>query len=81
MSDNQDITALSFENAVAELETIIKQLETGKVSLEESVAIYTRGVALRKHCEFKLSEAEAKVEQIIIHKDGTAEVKPFDTVK
>ncbi len=51
------ITALSFEAAMGELETIVRRLESGDVSLEESVALYERGHALRGHCEARLAAA------------------------
>ncbi|MEM6602414.1 MAG: exodeoxyribonuclease VII small subunit [Pseudomonadota bacterium] len=76
--ENADIKDMSFEVAASELEQIIRQLEEGKASLDESVKIYGRGVALKAHCDFKLSEAEAKVEKILIQKDGTAVLEPFD---
>lgn len=73
-----DIAEMTFEKAMAELEQIIHKLEDGKVSLEESVNIYNRGVSLKKHCDFKLSEAEAKVEKILIQKDGSTIIEPFE---
>ena len=75
---NDDIKSLSFEDAAAQLEKIIHQLEDGKVSLDESVQIYSRGVLLKNHCEMKLLDAAAKVEKILIQKDGTPIIEPFD---
>ena len=68
MSD--DISAMNFEKALAELETIVAKLEGGKVDLEESIKIYERGEALRKHCEAKLAEAEARIEKITLSPQG-----------
>ena len=65
-----DITAMNFEKALAELETIVAKLESGKVDLEESIKIYERGEALRKHCEAKLAEAEARIEKITLSPQG-----------
>ena len=65
-----DITAMNFEKALAELETIVANLESGKVDLEESIKIYERGEALRKHCEAKLAEAEARIEKITLSPQG-----------
>ena len=65
-----DISALNFEKALAELETIVAKLESGKVDLEESIKIYERGEALRKHCEAKLAEAEARIEKITLSPQG-----------
>jgi exodeoxyribonuclease VII small subunit len=60
-----DIETLSFEKALAELEGIVKALESGQGALEASVAAYQRGAALRAHCERKLAEAEQKVQAIV----------------
>lgn len=65
-----DIAALSFEAALAQLEDIVTRLENGKVELEESIRIYERGEALKKHCEAKLAEAEARIERITLGPDG-----------
>ncbi len=59
-----DIAALGFEDAMKELERIVKDLESGQVKLDDAVKAYERGAALRRHCEAKLSEARAKVEKI-----------------
>ena len=76
-----DISDFSFEQASTELEKIVRTLEDGKVSLEDSVKIYERGITLKNHCDKKLNEAEAKVEKILIQKDGSAIIEPFDDVK
>ena len=65
-----DVAGLSFEAALAELETIVQSLERGNVPLEESIAIYERGEALRARCEALLKEAEARVEMITRDADG-----------
>ena len=64
-----DIAALSFEQALAELEGIVRELESGKGALEASVTAYQRGAALKRHCEAKLAEAEQKIQAIV---DGPA---------
>ncbi|WP_240048378.1 exodeoxyribonuclease VII small subunit [Crenalkalicoccus roseus] len=61
----REIGALSFEDALAELEAIVSRLEQGKGTLAEAIADYERGTALRKHCEARLSEAEARVQAIV----------------
>ncbi len=61
-----DITGLSFEKALEELEGIVRRLEQGSVPLEESLAIYERGETLKKHCEVLLRQAEARIEKITI---------------
>ncbi len=67
-----DVTRLSFERAIEELETIVKRLEEGKVPLEESVAIYERGEALKRRCEDLLRQAEARVDKITTDANGQA---------
>ena len=74
---NQPIDSLSFESALEELETIVRALESGSAPLEQSIATYERGVALKKHCEKKLAEAQMKVEKISIGKDGQISSEPF----
>lgn len=61
----RDLAALSFEDALQELEEIVKSLEGGKGNLAQAIADYERGAALRQHCERKLVEAEAKVQAIV----------------
>jgi exodeoxyribonuclease VII small subunit len=65
-----DVAKLSFERAIEELEMIVKRLEDGKVPLEESVAIYERGEALKRRCEELLRQAEARVEKITTSANG-----------
>lgn len=68
---NVDISTLSFEAALKELEEIVGKLESGSVELEESITIYERGEALRTHCDNLLKKAEAKVEKITLDANGT----------
>jgi exodeoxyribonuclease VII small subunit len=65
-----DVRKLSFERALEELESIVKRLEEGKVPLEESVTIYERGEALKRHCEELLRQAEARVDKITTDANG-----------
>ena len=67
-----DIQAMSFEQALKALDQIVQRLETGNVELEESIAIYTRGTQLKRHCELKLKTASEKVEKIVVGPDGAA---------
>ena len=67
-----DIAGLPFEKALDELEAIVKRLERGEVPLEESIAIYERGEALKRHCEALLKRAEARIEKITIGPGGEA---------
>jgi exodeoxyribonuclease VII small subunit len=68
--ENEDIAALPFERALAQLEGIVDQLEKGSVALEESIAIYARGEALKKHCDALLRSAEQRIEKITLGADG-----------
>ncbi len=69
MSDTP-VDEMSFEAAMAELEKVVGQLERGDVALEESIALYERGAALKKRCETKLNEAQEKVAAITLDADG-----------
>ena len=73
-----DIAALSFEDALAELEKIVKQLEEGRGKLDDAIKSYERGAHLKRHCETKLREAQAKVDKIVLAADGSASTKPLD---
>lgn len=79
MTDAPDVNALSFEKALAELETIVAKLEGGNVPLEESIALYARGEALKARCDALLKDAEARVEKITLSADGRpAGTQPLD---
>ena len=69
------IANLSFEDALAELEKIVRGLEGGQLKLEEAITQYERGAALRRHCEQKLAEADARVQAIVERADGTLGLK------
>ncbi|WP_108813492.1 exodeoxyribonuclease VII small subunit [Loktanella sp. Alg231-35] len=66
-----DVKDLSFEEAIKELETVVGQLERGDVALDDSIALYERGAALKARCETKLKEAEEKVAKITLGEGGT----------
>jgi exodeoxyribonuclease VII small subunit len=66
-----EVATLSFEAALAELDGIVKKLEGGQSRLEEAIADYERGAALRRHCEAKLAEAEQKVQAIVAGPGGS----------
>ena len=70
MSD-KDVSEMSFEEAMRELEGVVGQLESGDVELEASIKLYERGAALKKRCEEKLKEAEEKVAAITLDEAGT----------
>ncbi|AWK85431.1 exodeoxyribonuclease VII small subunit [Azospirillum thermophilum] len=71
-----DIAALSFEDALAELERIVRQLEEGRGKLDDAIASYERGTALKRHCEAKLREAQAKIDRITVTADGSFGTEP-----
>ncbi len=73
-----DIAAMSFEDALAELEGIVRELEGGTAKLDGAIKSYERGALLKKHCEAKLREAQAKVEKIVIASDGSVDTEPAD---
>ncbi len=65
-----DIASLSFEDALAELDKIVRGLESGQQKLEDAITAYERGAKLRQHCEAKLAEAEQRVQVIVAAADG-----------
>jgi exodeoxyribonuclease VII small subunit len=72
------IETLSFEAALRELEGIVGRLEQGEVDLEDSIALYERGTALKAHCEKKLKTAEARLEKIVLGPEGAKGTEPAD---
>ena len=75
----KDIAAMKFEVAMAELEEIVQDLEGGQVDLDASIALYSRGALLKRHCEAKLNAASEQVEKIVTDDDGDAQsVEPAD---
>jgi len=73
------IAEMTFEEALKELEQVVGQLETGNVELEKSIDFYDRGAELKKHCEAKLAQAQARIEQITMAENGTPNgTAPFD---
>jgi exodeoxyribonuclease VII small subunit len=71
-----DIAQLSFEDALAELQGLVKNLEKGESKLDEAIQAYERGDALRRHCEAKLREAQLKVDKIVQRPDGSLATEP-----
>ena len=77
--DPAPVEGMTFEAALKELEQIVSRLERGEVPLAESIVIYERGDALRKHCDALLRQAEARVEKIRVGADGEpAGAEPLD---
>ncbi len=71
-----DITTMSFEEALVELEQIVRRLEGGQVKLDEAILSYERGAQLKQHCERKLNEAQQRVDRIVIGPDGAISAEP-----
>jgi exodeoxyribonuclease VII small subunit len=71
-----DIAAMSFEDALAELEQIVRRLEGGQVKLDEAILSYERGAQLKQHCERKLNEAQQRVDRIVMGPDGAVTAEP-----
>lgn len=72
------VEAMSFEEALAELEAIVQKLERGQLDLEASIAAYERGTLLRRHCEEKLRQARLRVEMLTFNASGEAKLEPFE---
>ncbi len=81
MSDaGSDISQLTFEQALGALEEIVQKLESGSVPLDQSIALYERGEALRKHCQARLDAAQQRIERIVTDQSGKATgTAPFDS--
>ena len=74
-----DLSTLSFEDALKRLETIVQRLESGDASLDESIELYTEGDKLKKQCEARLKSAQEKIDKIVLGADGSpAGTAPFD---
>jgi len=78
MANKKESDKLSFEEALAELETLVRGLETGESDLQSSIAAYERGIELKKLCESKLKEAQAKIEKITIDSEGKVSLSPVE---
>jgi len=86
MADNEnagaampaEIAAMSFEQALAELQELVKRLEKGDAKLDDAIKSYERGALLKQHCEAKLREAQMKVEKIVLGANGSVGTQPAD---
>ena len=74
----KDSQELKFEEAIADLQQVVEQLESGDLSLEDSLAAFEKGVGLVRYCNQKLSEVEKKVELLVKDKQGQLQLKAFD---
>ncbi len=79
MANTATVSSLSFEEALMELETIVKGLETGESPLENSISSYERGIQLKIYCENKLRDAQEKIEKISVNPDNSIKMQPLDT--
>ena len=70
MKEQKSIENITFEEAISELEMIVKKIDGGEISLENSISAYEYGMKLKNHCEMKLKEAKLKIEKISIEKEG-----------
>ena len=75
----EDISNLSFEEALEQLEAIVRTLESGEAKLDDAIGAYERGVALKNHCEAKLGEAKARIEKIAFAGSEPAGLEPADS--
>ena len=71
-----DIASMSFEDAMSELENIVHALEKGEAPLEQTILAYEKGTRLRLHCETKLREAQARIDQIV---SASGDTIPFES--
>ncbi len=79
--ENESLENLSFEDALARLENIVRELESGRIKLDDAVSAYEKAVALKKLCSDKLAAAALKIEKIEIAKDGTLSTVPLDNAE
>jgi exodeoxyribonuclease VII small subunit len=70
MTEETDLSSLTFEDALKRLEQIVARLESGEAALDESITLYTQGEALRAQCEARLKDAQARIEKITLGADG-----------
>ena len=73
-----NLEKLSFEDALAQLENIVRELESGKIKLDDAVAVYEKATTLKKFCEDKLKAAQLKIEKINVAADGSISTEPLD---
>ena len=76
--NESEIENLSFEEALAQLEEIVRQLESGNGKLDDAITAYEKGALLKRHCEAKLAEAKAKVDKISLAPDGSVTAQPTE---
>jgi exodeoxyribonuclease VII small subunit len=72
------VAAMTFEEALAELESIVQKLERGQLDLESSIQAYERGTTLRAHCAGKLRQVQLRVEKLTLDREGNPKLQPFE---
>ena len=80
-TNSEDLSKLSFEDVLAQLENIVRELESGRIKLDDAVNAYEKAMALKKLCSEKLAAATLKVEKIELNKDGSLGTAPLDNVE
>ena len=75
---SRPVAEMSFEEALAELESIVQKLERGQLDLESSIQAYERGTALRDHCADKLRQVQLRVEKLTLDREGQPRLQPFE---
>ncbi len=73
-----DVAKLTFEEAMTELEKLVRQLEDGRAKLDDAIGAYERGALLKRHCEALLRQAEARIQQIALDENGALSTQPFN---
>lgn len=81
MTEEQNIKDLSFEEALMQLENLVRELESGRIKLDDAVAAYERAVNLKKLCEAKLKAAQLKIEKIEISPEGEMKSSELDKIE
>lgn len=76
-----NLDKLTFEDALAQLENIVRELEAGKIKLDDAVEAYEKATALKKFCEDKLKSAQLKIEKISISPNGSITTQKFDKIE
>ena len=78
MTDDMEVSEMSFEQSIDALEALVKRLEDGGIDLDESLRIYEQAVALRDHCRSILEDGERRIRKIMESADGTVREEEFD---
>lgn len=76
-----DLKKITFEDALLQLENIVRELEAGKIKLDDAVEAYEKATALKKFCEEKLKAAQLKIEKINVAPDGHVSTEPLDKIE